>query len=220
VSPRSGLSAIAPRSPRHVLEELAARGARAVAGGQERPLVTLELANGRQLRGSCVAIADDGGLPMVLLHTGGIERAPEVLHVRIDHVVAVGYQAWREAAPAGPAPGRLEINRALAGVADELAAKLGQRVELTAGELAEDAQRLAAMALVPVLRQALSQLAGDAMGADALRSLSAIRVGAAREGAALRTHVGAAHELHVDAPLPPAEEWTAPALVAAIEKVM
>jgi hypothetical protein len=219
---RVGPGATVPRSPRHVLEELVARGDRAAAAGQPRLVVTLELASGRSLQGRCVALGDDGGLPMVLLHTGGSERAPEVMHVRVDHVVAVGYEAAPEPVADRTAPGRLEISRALSSVADEVSAKLGGKLELTLGELADDPRRHAVMALVPVLRQVLVRLAGDAMGAEALRALAAVRIGAATTASVVLANreLPNSRELQIDTALFPTEEWTAPDLQAAIEKAL
>ena len=119
------LKTIAPRSPRRVLEELVARGDRAAAGGKDRPMVMLELASGRQLQGRCVAVADDGGLPIALLHTGGSERAPQVMHVRTDHVVAVTYDAAKEPPPDHSAPGRLELVRLCAAAGEEVLGSVG-----------------------------------------------------------------------------------------------
>lgn len=210
------LGQVAPRSPRHVLEDLAARGERAVAGGKERPQVSLELASGRQLQGRVVAVGDDGGLPMVLLHTGGSERAPQVMHVRADHVVAVSYDVVKEAPPDRAAPGRLEIARLLTAAAEELAGPLGRKLEVAAADPLDEAQRHAVAALVPTLRQALVRLAGDEMGREALSALGALRIGAASQRGAVK----ASNELHVDAPLPPGDEWTTAELQAALEKAL
>jgi hypothetical protein len=212
----SGLAAVVPRSPRHVIEDLAARGDRAVAAGQERPVVTLELASGRQLQGRCVTIADDSGLPMLLLHVGGSERVPEVMHVRVDHVVAVGYQVFRDAAADLVAPGRLEISRALVSAGDDISSKLGAKVEFGLGELLGEPQRHAVMALIPQLREALLRLAADAMGSEALRALSSVRVGAALPAGVVLV----SRELQINAPLPPAAEWTVAELYIAIEKAL
>lgn len=205
-----------PRSPRHVLEDLAARGERAVAGGKERPNVTLELASGRQLQGRVVAVGDDGGLAMVLLHTGGTERAPQVMQVRADHIVAVSYEVMREVAPDRSAPGRLELSRMLTAGADDLAAALGKRLEVATAEPLDEAQRHAVAALAPALRQALVRLAADEMGREALNGIAAVRVGAAHQRGAVK----ASGELHVDAPLSPGDEWTAAELQAALEKAL
>lgn len=192
------------------------RGDRAVAGGKERPMVTLELASGRQLQGRCISVGDDGGMAMALLHTGGSERAPQVMHVRTDHVVAVSYDVVKEAPPEQTAPGRLELQRLLAAAGEELSGKLGKKLEVLAAEPLDEAQRHAVAAMVPTLRQVLTRLAGDAMGQEALTALTAIRVGATAAGGALK----ASGELHVDAPLPPADERTAAELQAAIEKAL
>lgn len=214
MSARAGLGALVPQSPRRALEELVARGQRAAAAGHERPSVALELMSGRSLAGRCVAIAEDGGLTMVLLHTGGSERAPQVMQVRLDQVVAVGYEPVAQPQqPTGAAPGRLELARALAGAGEEVSRVLGTRLELVLVEPAEEAGRRAVAALVPVLRQALVRLAGDAMGQEALREVAAVQVSAG----ARRAVVGSAGSLRVDAA---DEEWTASELVAAIEKAL
>ncbi len=210
------LGSISPRSPRHVLEELASRGTRAVAAGKERPLVTLELASGRQIEGRCVAVGDDGGMAVALLHVGGSERAPQVAHVRTDHVVAVRYELVKDPPPAQAAPGRLELTRAVSGAAEEVAHKLGAKLELALADPLDEAQRQAVATLLPSLRQALGQLAADPMGKEALGALTAVRLGASTA----RGVVKASGELHVDAPLPPAEEWTTAELVKAIERAL
>lgn len=210
------LKSIAPRSPRHVLEELVARGDRAAAGGKERPLVILELASGRQLQGRCISVGDDGGMAMALLHTGGSERAPQVMHVRTDHVVAVTYDLVKEAPPDQSAPGRLELLRLLSSGAEGLTAVLGKKLDVLLAEPLDDAQRHAVAALVPSLRQVLTRLAGDAMGQEALSALASVRVGATTAGGVSK----ASGELHVDAALPPAAELTVAELQAAIEKAL
>lgn len=217
MSARVGLAALAPQSPRRVLEELVARGRRAAAAGHERPAVSLELLSGRSLAGRCVAVADDGGLSMVLLHTGGSERAPQVVQVRLDQVAAVGYEPVSQPQqPTGAAPGRLELARGLAGVAEEVTRVLGARFELVLAEPAEDAGRQAVAALVPVLRQALVRLAADAMGKDALRTLAAVQVGAGPR----RAVTASGGSLRVEGAEEVGQEWTVSELVAAIEKAL
>ncbi len=215
MSPPGPFSAIPARSPRHALEELILRGDRAFAAGKERPLVHLELASGRQLDGRAVAIADDGGVAVVLLHTGGPERSPQVLHLRIDVIVAVGYEVGKDrpADAAGP-PGRLELARLISAAAEDVGHKLGDKLELLLDDPLDDEQRRAVAALLPTLRPALAQLAGDAMGKEALLGLSALRLGAS----ASRNVLKVSGELHIDAPLPPADDWTTTELVSAIER--
>jgi hypothetical protein len=100
--------------------------------------------------------------------------------------------------------------------ADELAAALGTRLEVVAAEPLDEAQRLAAAALAPLLRQALARLAADELGREALARLTAVRVGAAHRRGAVRV----SGELHVDAPLPPGEEWTVAELRADLERAL
>lgn len=214
MSTHAGLAALVPQSPRRALEELAARGKRAAAAGHDRPVVSLELMSGRSLAGRCVAIAEDGGLSMVLLHMGGSERAPQVMQVRLDQVVAVGYEPVAQAQqPTGAAPGRLELSRGLAGVAEEVARVLGARLELVLAEPADEPGRHAVAALVPVLRQALVRLAADAMGKEALRALASVQVGAGPRRAVMASR----GSLRVEGA---EEEWTVSELVAAIEKAL
>lgn len=212
----TGLAGMSPRAPRRVLEELAARGQRASAAGQERPLVALELASGRTMSGRCVAVGDDGGLAMVLLHTGGSERAPTVVQLRLDQVVAVGYEQGGVERVPREAPSRLELARALAAGEAELARALGARLALGVAELFDDGERLAAAALAPVLRQALLRLAADEMGQAALRGLSGVQLGAAARRAVTRS----GDELRVEAAVGPDQDWACAELVAAIEKVL
>lgn len=219
MSVHSVLGALSPRSPRHVLEDLAVRGQRAAAAGQERPVAVLELASGRQVQGRCLAVSDDAGLAMVLLHTGGNERTPQVMQVRVDHIVAVGYDLAGQPAADREPPGRLEISRALSAAGEDLARALGGKLELVLADLSDDAERLAAMALVPVLRQALLKLAADALGQEALRGLSAVRVGVSTR----RGVVKAGGALHIDAAAasPTAEDdWTVGDLVTEIERAL
>jgi hypothetical protein len=216
VSPPGPFAAISPRSPRHALEDLIVRGDRAAAAGKERPLVSLELASGRQLEGRAVAIADDGGLAVVLLHTGGSERAPQVLHLRIDVIVAVGYLAGQDKPVEQAAPGRLELARSLSSSAEALTDKLGSKLALVLADPLDDDQRRAVAAMLPALRPALTQLAADAMGKEALTALAAIRIGAAASRGVVKT----SGELHIDAPLPPADEWLTGELVTEIEKAL
>jgi hypothetical protein len=176
----------------------------------------LELASGRQLQGRCVAVGDDGGLAMVLLHLGGTERAPQVMQVRADHVVAVTYDVVKEAPPDQRAPGRLEVARLLTAASEETQAPLGKPLEVVAAEPLDEAQRHAVAALAPVLRQVLARLCADELGREALGQLARVRVGAAHQRGAVK----ASDELHLDAPLPPGDEWTVAELAAAVEKAL
>lgn len=210
-------AAIPPRSPRRALEELIGRGDRAAASGKERPLVTIELASGRQLEGRPIALADDGGLSMLLLHTGGSERAPQVLQLRTDAIVALGYTVGqdRPVDAAGP-PSRLELARLVVSAAEDASHKLAKKLDLGVSDPLDDDQRRAVAAMLPSLRAALAQLAADAMGKEALLGLSALRLGAS----AARGVVKVGGELSIDAPLPPAEDWTTAELVSAIERAL
>src|SRR5688572_4980814 len=109
------MTKFAPRAPRRILEELVARGQKAATTGKDRPLVTLLLTTGRDVTGRAVAIADDGGIAMIALHVGGPVSAPAVTHVRIDHIVAVTHDVATAKPPMAdePAPGRLELTRAM-----------------------------------------------------------------------------------------------------------
>lgn len=217
MTPPGPFAAIPPRSPRRALEELIGRGDRAQAQGKERPVVSIELASGRQFEGRPVALADDGGLSMLLLHTGGSERAPQVLHLRTDVIVAVGYEAGnaRPVDAAGP-PGRLELSRLVSAAAEDVAHKLGKKLDLLLVEPLDDDQRRAVAALLPTLRPVLAQLATDSMGKEALLGLVAVRLGASASRHVLKV----SGELHLDAPLPPADDWTTAELVAAIESAL
>jgi hypothetical protein len=212
------LAKLAPRAPRRILEEIVARGQKAAVTGKDRPVVTLLLTTGRDVTGRAVAIADDGGLAMIALHVGGPISAPQVAHVRVDQIVAVTHDLATPRPPMADeaAPGRLELARALAPHAAQVSAKIDKKLELSPNEPLDDDDRRAVMAAIPLFAQVLGKLAEDAIGKDALRLLSEIRLGASARGDA-RTAGGV---LTVEVPRSSDDAWDERAFKAAIEKAL
>jgi hypothetical protein len=208
------LGRVAPRSPRRLLEELAAASGRLAAGGKPRPRVTLHMVSGRDLTGRLVGTGEDGGSAVALVHVGG---DADVAHVRIDQVAAV--TVHEPAAPARPveAPGRLDLARRAAAREKALAAALGQALPIALdGAVAGDADLHAVAALLAVLGDALAGVLGDPLGVEAIRQLGAIQIGASDEPTAVR--VGA--ELQLRGARDEARQWTASELRAAIERAV
>jgi hypothetical protein len=213
------LAKLAPRAPRRILEELVARGQKAAVTGKDRPVVTLLLTTGRDVTGRAVAIADDGGLAVIALHVGGPISAPQVTHVRVDQIVAVTHDVTTPRPPMAdePAPGRLELTRALAPHAAHLSSRIDHKLALVPNEPMDDDDRRAVMATISLFAQVLGKLADDPMGTEALRHLSEIRLGAAAKGD-VRTAGGGV--LVVEVPRSSDDAWDERALKNAIEKAL
>ena len=211
------LARLTARSPRRLLDELAARAQKAAAAGKDRPLVTVHLATGRDLVGRIVAVGDDGGIAVLALFVGGTLATPQVAHVRVDQVVAVTHDpvAPRPASE-DPPPGRLEIARALGERAAGLASRLARPVELVAADGLGDDERRAVMAAIPIAAAVLGRLADDAMGREALAAVTTVRLGAATHGSVRRD--GAT--LTIEVPRAPDDAWDEAAMRAAVEKVL
>lgn len=204
------------RSPRAVLAELAARATRAAARGQLRPEVALYLASGPVIAGRLVSVGNDRDQPVALLHVTGAEGAPRVAAVRVDQIVAVVYDLAREVIDAGPAPGRLEVQRAWLAQAAPIASALGLSLELTLADLLDEAGRRAAFAAAPVLGGLLVQLAGDALGREALLMLTTVRLGASKEPRVRKDGT----LLMVDVPSDPDHPWDEAHLRREVEKAL
>lgn len=210
------LAGAEPRSPRALLDELAARARRAAARGRERPDVALHLTSGAVIAGRLVAVGDDRGTAVVMLHVGGPPTAPRVAAIRVDQVIAVIHDLVREVVDHGPAPGRLEVLRAWAAQAAPLAAALGIAIELVLADDLDDAGRRAAATTAPILGQLLRELAGDDLGREALLMCTAIRLGASRGGSVRKD----GSELVVEVPDDPDRAWSAADLRAEVEKAL
>lgn len=196
-----------------------ARGAKAAVTGKDRPVVTLQLATGRDVTGRTVAIADDGGLAIIALHVGGPVSAPTVAHVRIDHVVAVTHDIATDKPPMADeaAPGKLQLARELAQkVAPAVANKVDKPIAIVPNEPLGDDERRAVMAGIPLLATVLGKIAEDAIGKDALRRLTEIRIGAATRGDVRLS----AEVLSIEIPRAADDAWDERTLRAAIEKVL
>jgi hypothetical protein len=178
------LGKLAPRSPRRLLDELAAKGQKAAAGGKDRPLVTIHLSTGHDVSGRVVALGDDGGLAVVALHVGGTIALPQVAHVRLDHVVAVTHDLANERSAIAdqPVPGRLELMRALHERGGAINAKIGKTLELALHDPLSDDDRRSIGIQLSTLIVVLSKLADDDMGRDALKALDMSRVGCTPSG--------------------------------------
>src|SRR5688572_5342074 len=83
------LAGAEPRSPRSILDELAARSRRAFAHGRQRPDIAIYLSSGPVIAGRLVSVGDDRGVPVAILHVGGNAVTPRVASVRVDQVIAV-----------------------------------------------------------------------------------------------------------------------------------
>jgi hypothetical protein len=150
---------VVPRSPRAILDELAARHRKAQGrGGGVGPEIALYLVSGPIIVGRVLAVADDRGVALAVLHISGHVHAPRVVTVRVEHVIAVAHDLLPPAEVTTPAPGRLEVARALAAFAPAIASRLGIGLEL---RLADE-------------------------GRAALLMLTTVRVGAAATGAVRR----------------------------------
>lgn len=211
------LTDVTARSPRAVLADLALRATKAVARGRDRPEVALYLASGPIVTGRLVSVANDRDQPVALLHVSGPEGAPRVAAVRVDQVIAVCYDVVREAADAGPAPGRLEVQRAWLAQAAPIAQALAMPLELTLADLLDEPGRRAAATAAPMLGALLAQLATDALGREALLQLTTVRLGAARDGGRVRKD---GTLLIVEVPSDPDHAWDAGQLRAEVEKAL
>jgi hypothetical protein len=208
-------SAVA-RSPRSILDEMTARAKRAAIHDRPRPEVALYLASGPVIAGTLITTSDDRGMAVVLLQIGTDRSAQRVVSVRIDAVVAVAYDLLPPVIDAGPAPGRLEVARAIAGHAPALAAALGVAIDLTAIDDPDDRHRRAVVAAAPALGAVLTRLAHDDLGREALLMLTSIQCGAGATGDVRKDGVA----LLITVPSDPDRAWGERELQAAIEAAL
>lgn len=208
---------VVPRSPRAILDELAARHRKALArGGAPGPEVAVYLASGPIVVGRVLAVGDDRGAALAVLHISGDLAAPRVVTVRVEQVIAIAHDLLPPAAITAPAPGRLEVARALAAFAPAIASRLGIGLELRLADDLDDAARHAVAAATPGLGALLTALAADDHGRAALLMLTTVRVGAAVTGAVRRD--GAV--LVIDVPRSLDDAWTEAEARAAIERAL
>jgi hypothetical protein len=212
------LAKLVPRAPRRLLEELVERGQRAAATGKDRPLVTVLLAAGRDIVGRVVALRDDGGIAVCALHIGGSPAAPQVAHIRVDQIAAITYDMVGDRPPLAdePAPGRLELARALSERTASIAARLGATLSIAVHEPLGEDDRRAVMAAIPTLEQVIGKLADDAIGKDALRTLTAVRLGASVRGGVRKDGT----TLTIEVPRGAEDTWDEASMRAAVEKAL
>lgn len=204
------LVGLIPRSPLAVLEDLAHRAARAVAAGRGRPEVALYLASGPVVTGRLVAVGDERGASLVVLHVGGDVHAPRLVTVRGDQIVGVSHELAAPIVDTGPAPGRLELARAAASAAVDA----GVAIAVTDG--LPDAGRRAVGLVLPRLGPLLAALRIDALGREALAAITTVKVGAAATGEVRRD--GA--DLVIVVPDDPDAPWDDHALTTALERAL
>ena len=209
-----------PRSPRRLLEDLAAL-ARVLAGhDRPRPEVELYLAGGQVVRGRLAGVVDDGGATIAMVITGGQPRTPALAYVRVDHVVAViaADASLLVRAPVSdqPAPRKLELARALGARAESLTTALGRALPMTTVAELDDDGRRAVAALLPALVDTLRAIARDGMGKQALDALAGVELGAAAQPAVQR----ADGKLVVLAPKLAMDAWAPARLRAELEKLL
>ena len=116
--------------------------------------------------------------------------------------------------PDAPAPSRLELQRQAAAYSAGLPALLGRAPAIQLAPELDDNDRRAIAALLPVLFDALTAIAGRAPGRAALAAIARIEIGAARNVALWKA---APDRLIVRAPWDAATAGTVAALGAAIE---
>lgn len=208
--------------PRHVLDELVRVGRALAAAGRPRPEIECHLASGAVIRGRVISVADERGQAIALVLSGGNARAPSVTYVRVDQIAALTVvdASLLVEAPAidAPVPGRLELARQLAARAEALARELGRplALELAAGAPLDDDGRRAVGVLLPLLAEALTAIARDPMGREALGALDAIELAAAPSSELRRD----GRRLVIHAPQRVTDQLTASALREAIEKLL
>jgi hypothetical protein len=208
------LGQLAGASPRKVLDDLARVGTALAKNDRARPEVELFLASGQTIKGRVVAVSDDRGMVLAVLHVGGSAKQPAVTFVRVDQIAAIGITdaSLLVHAPVAdtPPPSRLELQRQLASRLDGL--HLPIKVEL--GANLEDEDRRAIGALVPVLFEVLGAIAGDDLGKQALAQVHVIELAAGSEGAVVKESRG----FLIRAPKLLTEQFTHQTLRRALEK--
>lgn len=230
-------------SPRRLLDDLARIGAALAKSDRPRPEIECFLASGQVIRGRIISVAsgalngcccsfaasplagaDDRGGAIALVSVGGNARAPSVAFVRIDQIAALTVvdASLLVKAPVidSPIPSKLELQRQLAARADGLAGLAGKAIAIQLGgasELDDDGRRAIGVTL-PIVIDALTAIAADDMGKEALKKLDAIELGAASSGD-VGTYDGG-KKLVIRAPKLLTEQYTVATLRKAIEKLL
>lgn len=211
-------------SPRRLLDDLARIGAALAKSDRPRPEIECFLASGQVIRGRIITVADDRGGAIALVSVGGNARAPSVAFVRIDQIAALTVvdASLLVKAPVidSPIPSKLELQRQLAARADGLAGLAGKSIAIQLGgasELDDDGRRAIGVTL-PIVIDALTAIAADDMGKEALKKLDAIELGAASSGD-VGTYDGG-KKLVIRAPKLLTEQYTVATLKKAIEKLL
>jgi len=207
---------VKPRSPRRLLEDLAAAAERLAATGRPRPRVTLHLTTGRDMAGRLLAVGEDGGSAVAVLHVGG---DTDLAHVRVELVAAVTvHEPIAPARTADEAPGRLELARQVAARSKSLAAALGAGMPIALDDvMVSDADLRAVAALLAVLDDALAGVLSDPLGVESMkREVDSLRLAAGEESSALV--IG--RVLHIRAARDELTRWTVAELRAAIERAL
>jgi hypothetical protein len=116
-----------------------------------------------------------------------------------------------------PAPSRLELQRQAAAYSAGLPALLDRAPAIALALDLDDDDRRAVAAVLPVLFDALTAIAGDDAGRAALAGIARIEIGAAPGGELRRQP---ADRLIVGAPRSPRDGFSFAALLAALEKLL
>ena len=134
-----------------------------------------------------------------------------------DDVISQLSVCARLEVPDAPAPSRLELQRQAAAYSAGLPALLGRAPAIQLAPDLDDDDRRAIDALLPVLFDALTAIAGGGAGRAALAGIARIEIGAARSAALWKE---APDRLVVRAPRDPAAACTIGSLRAAIERAI
>jgi hypothetical protein len=215
---------VAGGNPRRLLDDLARIGVALAKADRPRPEVECYLASGQVVRGRVVSVVEDRQGAIALIAVGGNVRAPSVTFARIDQIAALTVvdASLLVKAPVAeaPVPSKLALQRHAAAHSEALAGAVGKPIAIQLGgasELDDDGRRAIGVTL-PLLVDVLTAIAGDDMGAEALRALEAIELGAAATGE-VEAHDGG-KRLVVRAPKLLTEQFTAQTLRGAIEKLL
>jgi hypothetical protein len=160
------LRELTARHPERLLEELGDLARRIRAGeALRRPRVTLHMASARDLSGFVLDVGHEGNQTTVLLH---VPPDWNVAHVPMKGIEAVTVHdvlgLSRPPADAAPAPSRLELKRRLAGAESSITVQVGAPIVFTLPEALEEEHLEPLGALLPVLSEALENVARDETG--------------------------------------------------------
>lgn len=201
-------------APRRLLEDLARIASALAKHDRARPEVELFLASGQVVRGRIVTVSDDRHGAIAVVQVGGNVRQPSVTFVRVDQVAAVGVADASVLVKApitdAPAPSKLELQRQIAAKLDGL----HQKLKIEFSPTADDDDRRAIGALLPVLFDVLGAIAADDMGKQALALVETIELAAGPGGEVMKQQRG----FRIVAPKLLTEQFTHQALRRELEK--